>query len=202
MRIKLLRQPQRPGGKLSVVFTDGSVLKVVPSVAADQGLFPGMELDEEGLARLQKAAGQASAKARAVRIISAAGVTKGELERRLIRKGEASEDAQNAVSWLEELNLLDDLQTAKGLVQRGLSRGYGPERIRQMLYEKRVPRSLWDEAMAELPDQSEQLREFLQQKIGADPDPKVRDKAVSAALRRGFTWSQIQAALYALHQEL
>ena len=202
MRIKLLRQPQRPGGKLSVVFEDGSVMKIVPSVVADQGLFEGMELDEEELARLQRAAEQASAKARAVRIISAAGVTKGELERRLVQKGEKPEDAKSAVMWLEDLNLLDDLQTARALVQRGFSRGYGPERIRQSLYEKRVPRSLWDEAMAELPDQSEQLKDFLQQKLGTDPDPKVRDKAVAAAMRRGFTWSQIREALYALRQEL
>ena len=202
MRIKLLRPPQRPGGKLAIVFDDGSVMKVVPAVAADQGLFDGKELDDEALARLQKAASQASAKSRAVRIISAAGVSKGELERRLIQKGETPADAKTAVTWLTDLNLLDDGQAARDLVQRGIARGYGPERLRQMLYEKRIPREYWDEALSELPDQSEQLRDFLTQKMGPDPDRKARDKAVSAALRRGFTWSQIQSALYELRQEL
>ena len=64
-----------------------------------------------------------------------------------------------------------------------------------MLYEKRVPRKYWAEALASIPDQSGELRDFLAARLGEAPDEKQRKRAIDAALRRGFTWSEVQAAL-------
>ena len=193
--IKTILPPKKPATKCTVLFEDGTAKKYLPNVVAEQELAPGMELSNTEFAALEKANSAASAKQRAVRIISAAAVSKGELERRLTQKGEAPEDAQNAVRWLEELELLDDAETARQIVARGAARGYGAERIRQMLYAKRIPRRLWDEALETLPDMSDALEAFLRGRLGEEPDEKTVRSAVQAAVRRGYTWSEVREAL-------
>ena len=197
-RIKAILPPKRQGMRAVVVFEDGSTKKYLPQTVADQGLFVGMELTDAELAALEKANAALSAKQRAVRIISAAAVSKGDLQRRLTQKGEDPEDAKNAVAWLSELKLLDDAETARQIVARGAARGYGAERVKQMLYEKRVPRQYWEEALAAMPDMSEALTDFLRKRLGEDPDEKTLRSASAAALRRGYTWSQVREALEAL----
>ena len=143
--IKAILPPKRPNGKTVVVFEDGRTRKYLPQTVQDQGLYPGRCLSESELSALEEANSALSAKQRAVRIISASAVSKGDLQRRLTQKGENPEDAKNAVEWLSDLNLLDDAETARQIVSRGVARGYGAERIRQMLYEKRIPRQYWEE---------------------------------------------------------
>ena len=193
--IKAILPPKRQGMRAVVVFENGSTKKYLPQTVAEQGLFAGMELTEAELAALEKANAAASAKQRAVRIISAAAVTKGDLQRRLTQKGESPEDAKKAVEWLSELKLLDDAETARQIVARGAARGYGAERVKQMLYEKRVPRQYWEEALAAMPDMSEALTDFLRKRLGEEPDEKTLRSASAAALRRGYTWSQVREAL-------
>lgn len=195
LTIKAILPPKRPNGRAAVVFDDGTTVKLLPQTVAEQGLFPGMELTDAALASLKSANAAVSAKQRAVRIISAAAVSKGELRQRLTQKGETPEDAQNAVRWLEELNLLDDAETARQIVSRGVSRGYGVERIKQMLYAKRIPKEYWDEALATVPDMSDALEEFLRKRLGPEPDEKTLRSATQAAIRRGFTWTEVREAL-------
>ena len=193
--IKAILPPKRQGMRAVVVFENGSTKKYLPQTVAEQGLFAGMELTEAELAALEKANAAASAKQRAVRIISAAAVSKGDLQRRLTQKGESPEDAKKAVEWLSELKLLDDAETARQIVARGAARGYGAERVKQMLYEKRVPRQYWEEALAAMPDMSEALTDFLRKRLGEEPDEKTLRSASAAALRRCYTWSQVREAL-------
>ena len=193
--IKAILPPKRPGTQTTLILDDGTTKKILPQVAAERGLFSGMELSETEFADLEKANSAASAKARAVRIISAASVSKRDLERRLTEKGETPEDAQNAVRWLAALKLLDDAETARQIVARGAARGYGTERIKQTLWEKRIPKQYWDEALETLPDMTEALESFLRSRLGEEPDEKTLRSAAQAAARRGFTWSEIHEAL-------
>lgn len=176
--------------------SDGSVMKTQDYVIADLGLFPGMELDGEALAQLKDAAGRASAKARAVRIVSATGVSKDELAHRLTQKGEKPEDAQAAVEWLSELELLDDAKTAEQLVRSAVQKGYGKGRIKQILYQKRIPEEYWEEALQLVPDMDEAVDKFLAQRLkGRDPDEKELKRTIDALLRRGHSWRDIRAGL-------
>ena len=199
--IKAILPPKRPNGRTVLVFDDGSTLKLLPQIAAENGLCLGLELDENERKALEAANAAASAKQRAVRIISAAAVSKRELEQRLTQKGETPEDAQNAVRWLEELNLLDDAETARQIVSRGVSRGYGLERIKQMLYAKRIPKQYWDEALAAVPDMSDALTDFLRKRLGPEPDEKAVRSAAQAAIRRGYTWTEVREALAHIKDE-
>ena len=184
------------------MFDDGKILKLLPQVVADRGLVPGLELDDAALSALEAANGAASAKRRAVRMISAAGVSKQELEQRLTQKGERPEDAKNAVAWLEDLNLLNDAETARQIVSRCVSRGYGAERIKQMLYAKRIPKAYWDEALAAVPDMRDALVDFLRKRLGEEPDEKTVRSATQAAIRRGYTWAEVRSALETLRQDV
>ena len=195
MRIETLKTNARPGGKLRVVFSDGSTLAVLPSVAAEFSLYAGSEIDDVQLAALKRRASEMAAKDRAVRIISTTGVTKRDLERRLVQKGESADDAKAAVEWLSELSLLDDAEVARQTVARGVAKGYGKSRIRQMLYEKQVPKQYWDEALAQMPDMDGALDDFLQKKLRGSVDRDDVQKAAQAAARRGHSWSDIKKAL-------
>lgn len=176
--------------------SDGSVLKTQDYVIADLGLFPGMELDREALENLRDAVGLASAKTRAVRIISATGVSKDGLERRLTQKGETPEDAKAAVQWLSDLELLDDARTAAQLVQSAVRKGYGRARIKQILFEKQIPQEYWEDALAEVPDMDGAIDKFLARRLGGrDPDEKELKRTIDALLRRGHSWQDIRAGL-------
>ena len=176
--------------------SDGSVIKAPDYVIAELGLYPGVTVEEELLQRLQDAASLASAKNRAVRIISAAGVSRQELERRLTQKGESAQDARAAVQWLEELDLLDDAKTAEQLVQSAVRKGYGKARIKQILYEKRIPEELWEEALQLVPEMDDAVDRFLAQRLkGREPDQKEIKRTIDALLRRGHSWSDIRAGL-------
>lgn len=179
-----------------LLLSDGTRLKTQDYVVAELGLSSGMELSEETHRQLLEAVGKASAKARAVRMISAAGHSKKELQRRLVEKGERAEDAQEAVAWLSELKLLDDAKTAEQLVRSAVAKGYGRSRIRQILYEKSIPQEYWEEALSLVPEMDEAIDRFLERRFrGNAPDEKEVRRAVDALLRRGHSYSDIRAGL-------
>ncbi len=179
-----------------ICLSDGTVIKTQDYVIADLGLFKGMSLDETKLRQLQAAVGLASAKNRAVRIATASAVSKKELQRRLTQKGESDEDADAAVRWLSELELLDDRKTAEQLVRIAVNKGYGRARIKQILFEKRIPQEYWDEALALVPEMDDAVDQFLARRLkGREPDEKELKRTIDALLRRGHSWQDIRAGL-------
>ena len=195
--MRLLAIQELPQSKcVKLVFDDDSVLKTQPYLIADFGLYSGMELTEEEYQALLAAAGKASAKARAVRIVAAAGVSEKELQKRLVQKGEDTQDAEEAVGWLKELHLLDDRETARQLVSSAAAKGYGKSRIKNILYEKGIPQEFWEVALAELPEMDDAIDRFLFRRWqGRDPDEKEIKKTVDALIRRGHSWKDIQSGL-------
>lgn len=196
MKLESIEQTRSPQGKLRLRFDNDTTMLVFPSVIAELNLYPGIEIPESAMDSLRETCGEASARNRAVRIISAAPVSRRELQSRLVQKGETEEHAQQAVQWLDELHLLDDEQLAEQIVLSGAARGYGAARIRQMLYEKRIPRELWERALEKLPPQENAIDTFLQRRFrGTKPDKKELKRATDALLRRGHSWSDIRSAL-------
>ena len=195
--MRLLAIQELPQSKrVKLVFDDDSVLKTQPYLIADFGLYSGMELTEEDYQALLAAAGKASAKARAVRIVAAAGVSEKELQKRLVQKGEDTQDAEEAVGWLKELHLLDDRETARQLVTSAVSKGYGRARIKNILYEKGIPQEYWADALDTVPEMDDAIDRFLARRWqGTAPDEKEIKKAVDALIRRGHSWKDIQSGL-------
>lgn len=161
----------------------------------DHGIYPGLELDEKQYGQLSQDAGAMSAKMRAVRIVTATNVSKKDLQRRLVQKGEDPSQAKEAVEWMESLSLVDDAKTAELIVNSCIRKGYGIARAKQALFEKRIPKPYWDDALSEYPDQSEYILSFLQNRITDLEDEKQIRKATDALIRRGHAYGQIRQAL-------
>lgn len=195
MRIDSFKNAPDRAGRYWVAFEDGTKLGLYRQTVEDFGLYTGKELSEEEYQKLLIAAGQMSAKMRAVRIVSASSVSKKDLEQRLVRKGEDPQQAKDAVQWMEELHLVDDRATAEQVVHSCISKGYGLARAKQALYEKRIPKTYWEEALAEYPDQCEKIEAFLRSCLDEDSDSKQIKRAVDALIRRGHSYGTIRRVL-------
>ena len=195
MRIDSLKNSPDRAGRYWVTFDDGTRLGLYRQTVEDFGLYIGKELSEEERQQLLTAAGKMSARMRAVRIVSATSVSKRDLEDRLVRKGEDPEQAREAVAWMEDLHLVDDRNAAEQVVHSCISKGYGLQRARQALYEKRIPRQYWEEALQDYPDQYEKIEKFLRSRLDADSDQKQIKKAIDALLRRGHSYGAIRNVL-------
>lgn len=198
MKVESLKTAPDRAGRYWVTFDDGSRMGLYRQTVEDFALYSGKELDEQEAEALRTAAGQMSAKMRAVRIVSAASVSRRDLEARLVRKGEDPQQAKEAVAWMEDLHLVDDRATAEQVVSSCISKGYGLMRAKQALYEKRIPKEYWDEALADYPDQTEKITAFLKSRLDADSDEKQVRRAMDALIRRGHSYGAIRRALDAL----
>ena len=195
MRIDSISARPDRAGKYRVRFSDGSSMALYRQTVEDYGLYAGKELHDEELASLKQDAGKMSAKMRAVRIVSASNVSKRDLEQRLISKGEKPEDAQQAVQWMCQMDILDDRKTAEQIVHRCISKGYGLSRAKQALYEKRIPKQYWEEALADYPDQTERIEAFLRSRLDGASDERQIKRAIDALIRRGHAYSTIRQVL-------
>ena len=201
MKIESLKTTPDRAGRYWVKFDDGTSMALYRQTVEDFGLYPGLELTDEEWERLQVHAGQMSAKMRAVRIVSASSVSKRDLQERLVRKGEDRTHAEEAIRWMEELHLLDDRNTAEQVVRSCIGKGYGLQRAKQALYEKRIPKELWDEVLEDYPDQEDKILEFLRARLDENSDSREVKKAIDALLRRGHSYGVVRRALNQLSFE-
>lgn len=198
MKIETLKTSPDRAGRYWVTLENGIRLGLYRQTLEDFDLYPGKELPQEELNRLMTAAGQMSAKMRAVRIVAAANVSQKDLEVRLIRKGEDPVQARQAVAWMESLDLVNDRKTAEAIVRSCISKGYGLARAKQALFEKRIPKEYWEEALADYPDQTEAIASFLLSRLDAQSDDRERKRAIDALIRKGHAYGKIRQVLSSL----
>ncbi len=189
-------------GKFIVGFSDGSEMKLSLDIVADLSLFRGQELDKEEFLRLKSRAELSKCKERALRMIGARPLSKKELFDRLIEKGETPDNAEECIEWLAERHYLDDAQYAGMIVQHYAAKGYGIQKVKSELYRHGVPKSLWDEAIEEMPETDDKAFDLLCRKLKNDePDRAELKKATDMLFRRGFTWDEIKAAVSRFNAE-
>ena len=176
-------------------FSDESTLRLYKQTVQDFALYTGKEMTQLEYESLIASANRMSAKMRAVRIVSASNVSKGDLERRLVLKGEDPSCAKEAVNWMEELDLLDDEKTAQQIVSGCIAKGYGAARAKQALFEKRIPKQYWQAALEDYPDQSEVIRKYMRDHLPEEADAKAVKKVIDALLRRGHSYSVIRRVM-------
>ena len=202
MRIERVEASRHKRGRVLVFLADGACLKITEQELLDFGLRAGDELDETTLARLKEAAGVSNVKATAADLIGKRAMSRASLEKKLKEKGASEVEARYAAEWLEAIGAINDADYAALLVRHCADLGYGPARTREKLYEKGVPRELWDEALDQLPDNGEQIDRFLQSKLrGRMPDEKEKKRLTDALLRRGYSWGDVKAAWNRLGSE-
>ena len=202
MRIERVEASKHKRGRVLVFLEDGACLKITEQELLDFGLRAGDELDETTLARLKEAAGVSNVKATAADLIGKRAMSRASLEKKLKEKGASEAEARYAAEWLEAIGAINDADYAALLVRHCADLGYGPARTREKLYEKGVPRELWDEALDQLPDNGEQIDRFLQSKLrGRMPDEKEKKRLTDTLLRRGYSWGDVKAAWNRLGSE-
>ncbi len=196
MRIEEIKPSEGQKGRFLVKLSDGSLLRVTEEELLRFALVREMELGDRELEELQRMAAASNAKAAAANMIGRRALSKSELRQRLIKKGAAAADAEAAVDWLEDIGAVDDAGYAGIVARHYASLGYGAARVRQELRRRGIDRSLWEEALAQLPEPAEAVEDYLHKKCRGDlSDPKERKRMADALLRRGFGWAEIRAAL-------
>ena len=202
MRIDRIEASKRKRGRVLVFLEDGACLKITEQELLDFGLRSGDELDESAQKRLKEAAGVSDVKTTAADLIGRRAMSRANLEQKLQEKGASEAEARYAAEWLEAIGAIDDADYAALLANHCARQGYGPQRVKQKLFEKGVPRDLWDDALATLPDPAEAIDSYLRSKRRGELDEKEKKRLSDGLLRRGFAWSDIRAGLNRLGAEV
>lgn len=195
-RVDRVEPSKHVKGRYLVFLDTGVLIKAGEQELLDFGLRPGLELEGEELTCLIASSEDTAAKARAAKMIGARPLSKRELVNRLVTKGEGAASAQKAADWLEELGAVNDGEYAKTIVRHYDRMGYGPQKLRDELYRRKVPKEYWEEAMQEARPQQEAVEAFLASKFRyrAVTEQELQRQA-NALRRRGFGWEAIRAGL-------
>ena len=194
MRIERVEASRHKKGRVLVFLEDGACLKITEQELLDFRFRAGDELDAGTMERLKEAAGLSNARTAAADLIGRRAMSRRDLEKKLREKGAGEAEARYAAEWMEAIGAINDAEYAAALVRHYGGRGYGPAYIRQKLYEKGVPKELWEDALEELPEGSP-IDAFLASRLrGRAPDEKEKRRLTNALLRRGFAWGDVKAA--------
>ena len=195
-KIERIEASKHKRGRVLVFLEGGTLLKITEQELLDFGLRSGDQLSEETLEKLKKAAGVSDVKSTAADLIGKRAMSRASLEKKLREKGASEAEARYAAEWLEAIGAIDDAAYASALVRHCGDKGYGPAKTKENLYEKGVPRELWEEALEELPDNEEQIERFLTAKLrGKRPDEKEKKRLTDALLRRGYPWGDVKRVM-------
>lgn len=120
-----------------------------------------------------------------------------EVRAKLREKGTSDGDIETVVALCIDYGFINDAEYAGMIVRHYAANGYGPGRIRTELTRRGIPKELWDEALAEFPEGTDSIDRLLASRLrGKDAnDRKERDKAANALFRKGYSWTDIRAAL-------
>lgn len=152
MRIDRIEPSRHKKGRILVFLEDGACLKITEQELLDFGLHQDDDLEEEALTKLKDAAGVSNTRAAAADLINKRPMSRRDLERKLQEKGASPAEARYASEWLEAIGALNDAEYAAALARHYSAKGYGPARIKEKLYEKGIPKDLWEDALTDLPE--------------------------------------------------
>lgn len=194
MRIEQITPPAPPKAYWTLTLEDGSTLRAYEGAMMDYALHSGMELSDKQLESLRSNASRSKLRERAINILSLRPHSRGELRKKLLFKGATEEEAEDILSWAEGIGLLCDADFAKSIVRTYAARGYGLYKIRDELYRRDIPKSLWEEALKALPDSTAGIDAYLERHLKSN-DRKAIKRAADALARRGYSWSDISDGL-------
>ena len=202
-RIERIQPSLHKKDRVLVYLTGGRLLRITPEELLRFDLRPGMDLAEDVLEELRRAAARSQTRQRAAELVAGRMLSRKELSDRLVKKGADPREAQETAQWLADLGAVDDAAYAGVIVRHYAAMGYGPGRVRQELQHRGVPRELWDDALARMPDPEEAIDRFLTAKLrGKTPDRATLQRLSAALQRRGFSWQDIRPALARLDRDM
>ena len=180
---------------LIVSLDGGEEIKTSLGAVTELRLYTGRELDEEQLSRLKYLSERDRARAKGLELISRRMLSVKELEQKLVQKGISEEAAHDCALWLEENRFLDDEAYASALARHYSAKGYGAGRLKHELSRRGVERELWDEAIEQMPENTDKIDRFIAARLKDSSDREQINKVSAALFRRGFSWEEIRQAL-------
>ena len=189
--------PRRPDAVR--VEIDGVRFGAIPrEMVAAFGLTVGRELDGSLQEQLSAAADIEAAFRTALRALEVRSFARGDLARRLQRKGHPRPAVEAALERAAGLGLLDDAAFAQSYVETRAARGRGPARLVRDLLSMGVQRSVIDSAIsAQWPEGSDRgtvplaLARKRAAQLGSLPRQTKRRRLVAYLARRGFTGREV-----------
>ena len=202
-RIERIQPSLHKKDRVLVYLTGGDLLRITPEELLRFDLRPGMDLAEDVLEELNRAAARSLTRQQAAEMAGRRMLSQKELSDRLVKKGTDPQEAQETARWLADLGAVDDAAYAGVIVRHYAAMGYGPGRVRQELQHRGVPRELWDEALAQLPPAADAVRKVVAARLRGRPMTQEDSRKLAAALqRRGFSWNDIRPVLNEWGQEI
>jgi regulatory protein len=189
--------PRRPDSvKLEI---EGARFGAVPrDLVSDEGLVVGRVVDPELQDRLARAADAEAAYRTVLRALEVRSYARGDLARRMLRKGHQRQAVETALERASRFGLLDDAAFARSYVQTRSARGRGPARLVRDLLSMGVERGLIDRAIAaEWSEETDKtamplaLAKKRAAQLGGLPRQTRRRRVVAYLARRGFTGRDI-----------
>lgn len=135
------------------------------------------------------------AKKRALRLLDKRDYSRKMLIDKLTEKGASPEDAAEVVDRLCEIGVVSDQRYADLVVRHYAGKGYGTRRIREELFRRGIDPELRDAVLAQLPSADDTVYRLLKNKLRGSSAPEVLRRAQDALLRRGFSRSEVRAAV-------
>lgn len=219
MKIVRLEPSLHKQGRWLVWLEDGSLLRVSEGDVVSLSLYTGRELTDAEGETLLAAAQYNKLHERAVELLSARVMSRKELVDKLSipirRRKKPGEDApepdpevlerqrdelrlcaEQVASRMEELGLLNDGAYAAAVVCHYSAGGWGERKLRDELYRRGIPRTLWEEALAQDTDGPDALGRLVARRMeGKEPTRENLKKISNYLARRGYGWEEISAAL-------
>ncbi len=168
-------------------------------IIVNQHLKVGVELTEERMEEILRAADFRRARERALYLLDYRDHSRGEIVEKLSRNVDRG-IAEEVADKLCELGLIDDGAYAKKLARHFLlTKKYGARRAEFEMRRKGIDGRLAAEAVAEVEPDEDLLEELALKKYGRyledDPDGKGRDKAIRGLMRLGHGYYEAEAAV-------
>lgn len=168
-------------------------------IIVNQHLKVGVELTEERMEEILRAADFRRARERALYLLDYRDHSRGEIVEKLSRNVDRA-IAEEVADKLCELGLIDDGTYAKKLARHFLlTKKYGARRAEFEMRRKGIDGRLAAEAVAEVEPDEDLLEELALKKYGRyledDPDGKGRDKAIRGLMRLGHGYYEAEAAV-------
>lgn len=202
-RIERIQPSLHKKDRVLVYLTGGRLLRITPEELLRFDLRPGMDLAEDVLEELNRAAARSLTRQQAAEMAGRRMLSQKELSDRLVKKGTDPQEAQETAQWLADLGAVDDAAYAGVIVRHYAAMGYGPGRVRQELQRRGIPQELWDDALALLPEGEEAIERFIRSKCKEKSlDRETQRKLAAALQRRGFSWQEIRPVLNRLGEEM
>ena len=203
MKISKIEPSKHKQERILVHTEEGDLLRITEAELLQFGLYQGMELSPELAEELAAAAKKSERCVYAAHLASSRMVSEKELRDKLKRRNADEEEAAETAEWLARLGAVNDKAYAGIITRHYAAMGYGRGRVEQELYRHGIPKELWDDALAQMPDPADAIERFLRSKLKGNALERDMSRKLSAALqRRGFSWSDIRPVLNKLGQEI